>query len=127
MLKKKLYLPYKTVTSSKKEINFNFLLDENTESPLIVNEIISILLSRISNEIKITNPSNGDIIQALCMALAIRCRIIEYDINKIELMVNNTLKQAFKDAKDAVSTFLASRAFWAARQLDPACLLCLFQ
>ena len=102
MLKKKLYLPYKTVTSSKKEINFNFLLDENTESPLIVNEIISILLSRISNEIKITNPSNGDIIQALCMALAIRCRIIEYDINKIELMVNNTLKQAFKDAKDAV-------------------------
>ena len=101
MSNKKLYLPYKAITASKKEIEFNFLLDENTVSPLIINEFISLLLSKISEEIKITNPSNGDIIQALCMALVIRCKIIEFDIEKIETIVNNTLKQAFNDAKKA--------------------------
>ena len=98
---KKLFLPYKAITSSKKEINFNFRLDENTASPLVINEIVNLLLSKISNEINIYQPSNGDIIQALCMTLVIRCKIIDYDINKIEKIVDKTLKSAFKDAKKA--------------------------
>ena len=81
---KKIFLPYKAITASGKEVNFKFSLDENTNSPLVINEIINLLLSKISNEINIYKPSNGDIIQALCMALVVRCRIIDYDINKIE-------------------------------------------
>ena len=98
---KKIFLPYKAITASRKEVNFKFSLDENTNSPLVINEIINLLLSKISNEINIYKPSNGDIIQALCMALVVRCKIIDYDINKIEQIVNKTIKRAFSDAKKA--------------------------
>ena len=101
MNNKRIFLPYKAITASRKEVNFKFSLDENTNSPLVINEIINLLLSKISNEINIYKPSNGDIIQALCMALVVRCRIIDYDIEKLEIMVNNILKNAFLDAKKA--------------------------
>ena len=101
MKKKILYLPYKVKTTSKKEINFNFTLDENTASPLVINEIINLILSRISTEINIYKPTNGDIIQALCMALVVRCKIIDYDIHNIEEIVTKTLKKAFLDAQKA--------------------------
>lgn len=101
MSNKKLFLPYKAITTSRKEVNFKFSLDENTDSPLFINEIINLLLSKISDEIIIYKPSNGDIIQAICMALVIRCRIIDYDIEKLEKMVNKSLKTAFLDAKNA--------------------------
>ncbi len=101
MKNRTLFLPYKAVTTSQKEVNFKFSLDENTKSPLVINEIINLLLSNISSEIKVYNPSNGDIIQALCMALVVRCKIIDYDINKIEQIVNKTIKRAFSDAKKA--------------------------
>lgn len=35
------------------------------------------------------------------MALVVRCKIIDYDINKIEKIVNKTIKRAFSDAKEA--------------------------
>ena len=35
------------------------------------------------------------------MALVIRCKIIDYDIEKIETMVTKLLKEAFLDAKKA--------------------------
>ena len=101
MSKKILYLPYKALTSTRKEINFSFSLDKNTHSPLVINEIISLVLSKISNEINIYKPTNGDIIQALCMALVIRCKIIDYDIFKMEEIVSETLKKAFLDAQKA--------------------------
>ena len=101
MVNNKIFLPYKAITSSRKEVNFNFSLDENTNSPIVINEIINLLLSKISNEINIYKPSNGDIIQAMCMALVVRCKIIDYDIEKIEELVNKTLKNAFIDAKNA--------------------------
>lgn len=101
MKKKILHLPYKAITSSKKELSFNFTLDENTSSPLVINEIVNLILLKISNEINIYKPTNGDIIQALCMALAVRSRIIDHDIHKIEEIVNKTLKKAFLDAQKA--------------------------
>ena len=63
MVNNKIFLPYKAITASRKEVNFNFSLDENTNSPIVINEIINLLLSKISNEINIYKPSNGDIIQ----------------------------------------------------------------
>ena len=101
MSNNKIFLPYKAVTTSRKEVNFKFTLDENTDSPIVINEIINLLLSNISSEINIFKPSNGDIIQAMCMALVVRCKIIDYDIDKIEKLVNKALKNAFIDAKKA--------------------------
>ena len=40
MNNKKIFLPYKAITVSQKEVNFKFNLDENTNSPLVINESI---------------------------------------------------------------------------------------
>ena len=101
MQKRKIYLPYKAKTTTNKILDFNFRLDENTNSPLAIHEMINLLLSKISSEIQIMKPSNGDIIQAICMVLVIRSRMIDYDINKLEMIVKNTLENAFKDAKNS--------------------------
>ena len=99
MSAKYLYLPYKIKTTTNKQLEFNFRLDSNTVAPTTINEIISLLLNKISSEIEIFKPSNGDIIQALCMILVIRSRMIDYNFEDIEKMVNKTLKNAFEDGK----------------------------
>ena len=104
MSTKKLYLPYKTRTSTNKQLEFNFRLDQNTTSAVVINQIISLLLSKISSEIELFKPSNGDIIQAICMVLVIRSKMIDYDFDTLEKIVTKTLKQAFNDAKKAIVT-----------------------
>ena len=101
MTAKNLYLPYKIKTTTNKQLEFNFRLDSNTVAPTTINEIISLLLNKISSEIEIFKPSNGDIIQALCMVLVIRSKMIDYNFEGIEKMVNKTLKSAFDDGKKA--------------------------
>lgn len=101
MSAKYLYLPYKTQTITNKQLEFNFRLDPNTVSPTTINEIVSLLLKKISSEIEIFKPSNGDIIQALCMVLVIRAKMIDYNFETIEKIVNKTLKNTFNDGKKA--------------------------
>ena len=101
MSAKYLYLPYKTQTITNKQLEFNFRLDKNTVSPTTINEIVTLLLNKISSEIEIFKPSNGDIIQAICMVLVIRSKMIDYNFEDIEKMVNKTLKSAFDDGKKA--------------------------
>ena len=102
MKEKYLYLPYKIKTKTNKHLEFNFRLDPNTVSPITINEIIAFLLNKISSEIEIFKPSNGDIIQAICMVLVIRSKMIDYNFEDIEKMVNKTLKSAFDDGKKAM-------------------------
>ena len=102
MSAKNLYLPYKTQTITNKQLEFNFRLDKNTISPTTINEIVTLLLNKISSEIEIFKPSNGDIIQAICMVLVIRSKMIDYNFEDIEKMVNKTLKSAFDDGKKAI-------------------------
>jgi hypothetical protein len=101
MSSKYLYLPYKTQTITNKQLEFNFRLDPNTVSPTTINEIVSLILDKISSEIEIFKPSNGDIIQALCMVLVIRSKMIDYNFEIIEKIVNKTLKNTFNDGKKA--------------------------
>ena len=101
MENKKLFLPYKAITTSRKEVNFKFSLDENTNSPLVINEIINLLLSKISNEINIYKPSNGDIIQSLAMALAVRMKMVNADEKIVEKIVIDCVSKAINAAKKA--------------------------
>ena len=87
MIVKNLYLPYRTKTNTNKQLEFNFKLDQNTNSPITINEIINKILTKISHEIELFKPSNGDVIQALCMVLVIRSKMIDYDFDTVERMV----------------------------------------
>ena len=100
--KKIKYLPYTAITSTLKEIDFNFQLSGNTNSPLVVHQLISSVLSKINDETKIQDISNGDIIQALCMILAVRSKMVDANpeiIEKIVIDCFNKAMFAYKHAK----------------------------
>ena len=70
-------LPYnaKTVTGDRFEIDFP--LHEETEDAVKVHQMLTTILETIDEQIKVLGPvGNGDVLQAMAMALAVRARII---------------------------------------------------
>ena len=59
------------------KFSFNFKLHEHTADPIKVSNLVSSVLATLDNEIKLLGEtSNGDVLQGLAMALAIRSKII---------------------------------------------------
>ena len=58
------------------KFSFNFKLHEHTADPIKVSNLVSSVLATLDNEIKLLGEtSNGDVLQGLAMALAIRSKI----------------------------------------------------
>ena len=71
-------LPYTAVTASGEYIQFSFPLHPLTESPEQVGELLTRVLDAIDRSINDDDgASDGDVLQALCMALAVRTRMVE--------------------------------------------------
>lgn len=71
------YLPFTAVqTGGAREINF--ALHEHTVNVGDVGVMLESLLDNISREIQVRrNVSDGDVLQAMCMAFAIRMHMVE--------------------------------------------------
>ncbi len=94
-------LPYSITTSTLTKINFLFELSENTKSPISVHQLLDLILSYINKETKITKLSNGDIIQSLAMALAVRMKMVVADEKLVEKIVIDCVSKAINAAKKA--------------------------
>ena len=71
-------LPYTAITASGTKISFRFPLHPLTESEQQVADLVTGLLGAIDGVIGEQNSvSDGDIMQALAMSLAIRTRMVE--------------------------------------------------
>lgn len=71
------HLPYRATTTTGTALDINFPLHPDTASPVIVGQLLDSLLRTLSREIAVLpNVANGDILQALAMALAVRTGII---------------------------------------------------
>ena len=81
------------------KINFLFELSEDTKSPISVHQLLDLILSYINKETKITKLSNGDIIQALAMALAVRMKMVVADEKLVEKIVIDCVSKAINAAK----------------------------
>lgn len=88
------YLPFTAVhTGGAREINF--LLHEQTVNEGHVGAMLEALLESISEEVQLRgNVSDGDVLQAMCMALAIRMHLVEAAPDAVRAMVAATLEQA---------------------------------
>lgn len=71
-------LTYTTVTASRDHLRFRFPLHPLTESSEQVADLLTRILDAIDQGIRDDgSASDGDVMQALCMALAVRTRMVE--------------------------------------------------
>ena len=70
-------LPYRAETRMGDRFDIEFPLHQETGDPVRVGQLISSILDAIDKDIAIAgDTSNGDVLQAVAMALAIRARMI---------------------------------------------------
>ena len=70
-------LPYRAVTASGERIDVEWPLHPDTVSALRVEQLLSAILAVIDRDIGVSGEtSNGDVLQAIAMALAIRAAMI---------------------------------------------------
>jgi hypothetical protein len=88
------YLPFTAVhTGGVREINVP--LHEHTVNAGHVGAILEAVLDSVSREIGLRlNVSDGDVLQAMCMALAVRIHLVEAAPDTVRAMVASTLEQA---------------------------------
>ena len=88
-------LPYSVTTSTGTRIDFSFPLHQETESPLRVNQLVDRLLASLDGEIKTLGEiSNGDVLQALSIALATRAAMIEAPMDSSVRLIEQLLGSA---------------------------------
>lgn len=70
-------LPYRVNTATGDEFDVEFPLHPDTGSAVRVSQLVSALLETVERDIAVAGEtSNGDVLQAMAMALAVRARII---------------------------------------------------
>lgn len=71
-------LPYRAITESGTVLDVSLPLHPETVSPMRVQQLLTALEETLTREIHVLGvTSNGDVLQALAMALAIRAGLIE--------------------------------------------------
>ena len=104
------YLLFTTITDSGVSYEIEFPLHRDTSSADAVSVLTSKLLDTISICIgEIKDLKDGDILQALSMACAIRSRMINVDSNLTEQVLIDLIKQNHAAVLDAKQN-IASRA-----------------
>ena len=70
-------LPYTAHTETGDTFDIEFPLSEHTEDSMRVHQLLTTVLNSVAKDLKIVGTvSNGDILQALSMALAVRSRMV---------------------------------------------------
>ncbi len=81
----------------------SFPLHDHTVNASHVGALLEALLDSITKEIQATQDvSDGDVLQAVCMALAIRMNLVEAPPGAVRAMVASTLQQADEAVSDSV-------------------------
>ncbi len=96
------YLPFTAVqTGGAREINFP--LHEHTVNVGHVGAMLESLLDGISREIQVRRDvSDGDVLQAMCMALAIRMQMVEAEPDAVRAMVAAVLERADEAVAESI-------------------------
>ena len=94
-------LPVDVTTAMGDKFSFNFKLNEHTADPIKVSNLLSSVLATLDNEIKLLGEtSNGDVLQGLAMALAIRSKIIHGADDSTPRLVKSLVNDAIESLDD---------------------------
>ncbi len=96
-------LPFTATTASGERFEISFPLHPHTESPVRVAQVLSAVLETIDREVAVSRgTANGDILQAVAMALSIRAAMIDAPkptTDRLVMDVVNTALSAMDEAK----------------------------
>ena len=97
-------LPYRTRTMSGDTVDVKFNLHGDTVDPVHVGNLITVMLESIDREINLMGEvSNGDVLQAISMALAIRAHIIHAPLDMTSALTKSLLNEALMALTEATT------------------------
>lgn len=80
-------LPYRAQTSSGNQFDFEFPLHPETVSAVQVHNLLTAVLGAVDREIaNLGKVANGDVLQALAMAVAVRTRMLPGDADALTML-----------------------------------------
>ena len=95
-------LPYRARTATGDTFDIEFPLHSETGDPVKVGHLISVLLDAIDSEMTVTGEtSNGDVLQAVAMTLAIRGGVIHAPLETSASLANDLVRTAFDAMAEA--------------------------
>ena len=88
-------LPYRATTASGNQFDFEFPLHPETASPVHVANVLSAVLEALDREIQLQGQiGNGDVLQALCMAVAVRAKMLGHRQDTVTKLARDLLATA---------------------------------
>ncbi len=104
------HLKYSALTSGGRAFDIAFPLHPQTRSPEAVSEMITGLLEALTAHVELRKDiSDGDVLQALAMALAVRARMVDAAPESTLILVRGLVEKAHQAAQQA-SSYEAARA-----------------
>jgi hypothetical protein len=96
------YLPYRYRSPTGDVISFDFPLHEQTGSPTRVHQLLDCILNALNHEVALLGDTqNGDLLQALAMALAVRTELIPADPELTHRLARDLAQQALNALPEA--------------------------
>lgn len=95
-------LPYQATTATGDRLDFEFPLHAETGDPVRVAQMLSAVLASLDRDLKLDPTiSNGDLLQALAMALAVRTEMIAQGERSAEPLTRELVDRALAAAREA--------------------------
>ena len=98
------HLKYSALTSGGRAFDIEFPLHPQTRSPEAVSSMITGLLEALTTQVQAQGDiSDGDVLQALAMTLAVRARMVDAAPESTLTLVQNLVEKAHQAAQQAAS------------------------
>lgn len=94
-------LPFTAITDTGDKFDIEFALHPSTESAVRVHQLLGDTLETVSREVRRDPMSNGDVLQALAMALAVRARMIAASPTVTAELATDLLQTALNSVSEA--------------------------
>ncbi len=100
-------LPFTATTASGERFEISFPLHPHTDSPVRVAQLVSAVLETIDREVGVSPATaNGDILQAVAMALAVRAAMIEAPKDVTDKLASGVVATSLRAMDDAKRTYV---------------------
>ena len=101
-MKRPARMPYRARTATGDSFDIDFPLHAETGSAMRVEQLVTAVLQTIARELAVGGEtSNGDVLQALAMSMAIRARMIHADMASLDRLSKELLHDALEAAAAA--------------------------
>jgi len=96
-------LVYSIWSEDGRNVTFSFPLHPHTGSPGQVGDILDVVLDALDREVNAMGATNGDVLQALSMALACRAAVMEGSVDTNTALADDLAQEALAAARASLA------------------------